>query len=113
MLRRFVVKINKKNDLKFRTDCILEVLCKGGIDIFNETNRNSNYRIVGEKNSLELMFYENAGSELYTVFCRFEKPISDMGNPYSGKHNFFSTMELEDAIKEFNAFLRTCVEKLN
>jgi len=107
------MKINKKNDLKFRTDCILEVLCNGGIDIFNETNRNSNYRIVGEKNSLELMFYENVGSEIYSVFCCFEKPILNMGNPYSGKHNFFTKCDLEDAIREFKSFLREAVEKLN
>jgi hypothetical protein len=107
------MKINKKNDLKFRTDCILEVLCKGGIDIFNETNRNSNYRIVGEKNSLELMFYENVGSEIYCVFCRFEKPIPNMGNPYSGKHNFYAQSDLEDAIIEFKSFLREAVKKLN
>lgn len=107
------MKINKKNDLKFRTDCILEVLCHGGIDLWEEKHINSNYRIVGKNNSLELMFYENVGSELYSVFCRFEKPLSDMGNPYSGKHNFFSKMDLEDAIKEFNTFLRSCIKRLN
>lgn len=107
------MKINKKNDLKFRTDCILDVLCKGGIDIFNETHINSNYRIVGKKNSLELMFYENVGSELYSVFCRFETPILNLGNPYSGKYNFYSQADLDNAKNEFNMFLKECVEKLN
>lgn len=106
-------KINKKDDLKFKTDCILEVLCYGGVDLWEEKHINSNYRIVGKNNSIELMFYENVGSELYSVFCRFEKPLSDIGNPYSGKNNFHSTSNVQDAIKQFNVFLKTCVEKLN
>lgn len=105
------MKISKKNDLKFRTDCILLVLCKNAFSINTEI-RNGNYRIEGSKNSIEFFFDGNKDSEVYSVFCRFDK-CNDLSGYMNSKYNFFSTSNLETAIKEFNLFLNDIIKTLN
>jgi hypothetical protein len=105
------MKISKRNDLKFRTECTLLVLCENAFAI-NETLRNGNYRIEGEKNSLELMFYENTDSEIYCVFCKFDKPVVGLGNQWSGKHNFHTNSDMNEAINEFKLFFKNAVKHL-
>lgn len=106
------MKVNKKNDLKFRTECTLLALCKNAFAI-NDTLRNGNYKIAGVNNSFELMFYENLDSECYSVFCKFENVVTGLGNQWSAKHNFHTASNLEEAIKEFQVFLNEAVKSIN
>ena len=104
------MKVSKKNDLKFRTACILLVLCENAFAI-NETLRNGNYRIEGEKNSLEVVFYDNSGSGFYSVFCRFDK-CNELSGYMNSKHNFYSSSDMNAAVKEFELFLKDAVKHL-
>lgn len=105
------MKISKSNDLKFRTACILLVLCENAVPI-NENSRNGNYKIDGKNNSFELIFYENAGSSVYSVFCRFNNVVVGLGNQWSGKHNFYSTSDMDSAVKEFELFLKKALKAI-
>lgn len=104
------MKVSKRNDLKFRTECTLMVLCENAFAI-NETLMNGNYRIEGDKNSLELMFRENTGSELYSVFCKFDK-CNELSGSMNSKHNFHTTSDMNEAVKEFKLFLKEAVKHL-
>lgn len=106
------MKIKNVDDHKFRTDATLEALCRDAKPI-NEWVMNGNYRIEGAKNSLELYFGDNSGSELYSVFCRFDKPNELTGA--TGKCNVFFGMEYSaiEAANEFGKTLRNMLKYLN
>lgn len=105
------MKINKKNDLKFRTECTLLVLCENAVAI-NTEYKNGNYRINGVKNSVEFTLNENVGSGLFSVFCRFDN-CNELSGSMNSKHNFHTQSSVDNAIKEFDLHLREIVKILN
>ena len=105
-------KITKKDDLRFRTDIELNLLCKNAIRVEKETC-NDKYKIEGE-NTLNIWIDNNAGSAVYTVFCRFNES-NDLTGIYNSKHNFhvFASNGVESAIKQFNQFINQCLKYIN
>ena len=59
------------------------------------------------------MITSHGFNNLFSVFGSFDKVVSGIGNQYSGKHNFYSNSELNEAIKEFEKFLIEVVKKLD
>lgn len=102
------MKISKKKDLEFRTQCTLLVLCENAIPI-NEKLVNGNYKIIGSKDSVEITIREN--EFLYSVFCRFDKH-NELTGFNNTKHNFHTTADLNTAMKEFEFFLKELVKYL-
>ncbi len=105
-------KITKKDDLKFRTDIELILLCKKAVRVERETC-NDKYKIEG-KNSLNIRIDDNAGCSVYTVYCRFDE-LNDLTGTYNSKHNFhvFASNGVENAVKEFNQFINQCLKYIN
>lgn len=106
-------KITLEQDKKFRTDIELEVLCLGGIRE-NENTCNDMYVFNGTKNNLHIKFDNNNGSEVYTLFCRFDKTNEITGN-LNPKCNFFlkKTNNIDEDVKEFKKHIRQLILKIN
>lgn len=51
-----------------------------------------------------------AHKHLYSVFMRFETPCEGMQNPYSGKHNFHETGDVDWGLKSFEYHLKKAVQ---
>lgn len=105
-------KITTKDDLQFRTDIELILLCKKAIRVDKETC-NDKYKIEG-KNSLNIWIRNNVGSAVYTVYCRFNE-LNDLTGIYNSKHNFhvLASDGVDSAIKEFNQFINQCLKYIN
>jgi hypothetical protein len=104
-------KTTKKNDVKFRTECTKLVLNENNVISINTEIRNGNYRIVGEKNSLDLYFSDNVGYPGYDCYCRFEKPNELTNNC---KYNFHTLTENVDvAIEQFETFFNFVIQYIN
>ena len=108
-------KITKADDLRFRTDIELILLCKKAVRVNKETC-NDKYKIEG-KNSLNIRIDNNAGSPVYSVYCRFDESnnLTDLTGIYNSKHNFhvFASDGVESAVKEFNQFINQCLKYIN
>ena len=106
------MKISKTSDFDFRTECALIITHKNGV-LIEGVSIYDTYRITGVNNSIDIILFPNVDSAIFSVFCKFEKPIAEMGNPYSGKHNFHTSSEKHTAVKEFGIFLNQAVNKLD
>lgn len=105
------MKIKKVDDRKFRIAVTLLLMSEGAIEI-NETMRSDNYRIVGANNAAEFFIDDNVGSEVYSVFCRFDK-CNELSGDMNSKHNFHRAGEVGNMIGSFDLFLHEVIQHLD
>lgn len=70
-----------------------------------------NYVVDAKDNKLTIILREEQ-SVVYSVYMRFSKPLSTIGNPYSGKHNYHSIEPLDEAVEGFDWFFNIAIEHL-
>lgn len=105
-MRKITILQNKK----FITEC--EKLIKANYGLSVGENR---FEIKGRKDNLYISLFDNTKSQLYSVFCRFDKCNVLTGNMNS-KHNLhvsgaiFSTL---DAVELFGKHLTECLAQIN
>ena len=105
--------ITIKNDLKFRTEIELILLCKGATRV-DEDKCNDRYILSGKKNTLNIHIDNNIGSTVYSVYCKFND-CNELTGAYNSKHNFhmFSDNAIELIISDFNKFINQCMKYIN
>lgn len=80
--------------------------CDGTKRVFSLATNDNNIKII--------IFSEEDHKLVYTVYMMFDKVSHNIGNPYSGKHNFHNgDRNVKDAIKTFELFLKNAVSTLN
>ena len=98
--------MNIKKDRVLFVKEVNEILYKYGIFI-NEENHVFTYRLKSRDNLLTVKLYGEKDHKLvYSVFMKYDRPVEDIGNPYSGKHNFHDSSEdVQQTIDWFESFL--------
>ena len=109
------MKNNKKNRILFVEGAkkIIEDLGAEIISLPTDIINNTKYKVKTKSNVLNIILYnENDHEHVYTVFCRFETPTKEIGNPYSGKHNLHivSQNPVSEILKEVETFFKEAIE---
>jgi len=99
----------KKQRLEFVEGVKSIIINSGGVQINPEQ-----FKITTKENIISLLIWgESRHTEVYSVFMKFDTPSQLIGNRHTGKHNFHSLQKSEDAVSEFEYFLKDTINKLN
>lgn len=104
---------NKEDRLSFVKEVKKLIEEFGGEKTKQKSGDVSMYKIKIEKNTLNITVQnEDSHKYSYVVFMRFDPPLENLGNKHSGKYNFFSSVSLEESVKDFKSFLEEAIEKM-
>lgn len=104
------MKVTKKVDKIFRDKATLMILSYNA-KVINEDVRIGNYRIEGKNNNLELIIDDNVGSLCFSVYSKFDF-LNDLTGYMNCKHNFHTASECQNALAQFEIFLKEAVKRL-
>jgi len=98
----------KKNRIYFIKE-VEKIILENKGELVKEDEHKKEFKIPMSDNDLHITLYEESDHKtLYSVFMCFDKPRTDLGNRYSGKHNFHQseggmvdTIEVVDRFEEF------------
>ena len=106
---------NLKKDRVYFVNEIEKILLKYGNllkkrECYNQFHKY--FEIPLKNNRLEITLEQEEDQTLvYSVFMCFDVPRKDLGNPYSGKHNFHVIGDVKNAVERFKKFLNEAIKE--